>query len=134
MVDRKKSIITKSSPDLLEGENGLLTISDVNIILEANQKALTIYLEVEKQNEDIIKSLSEQSQNFKKIDLINDKLKEVIENQVSLKEKITENKDLFDKIKSKIDEIDRAIFKLSIMIGGAGAGSLITIIQSVLKH
>jgi chromosome segregation ATPase len=54
MVDSKLKSSKSSSAST---DSALITVQDLNNILEVNQKALTIYLEVEKQNEELIERI-----------------------------------------------------------------------------
>jgi len=76
-------------------EGAKLTSGDLKNILEVNKKSVEIYLEVERQNEDIIKDLTH--------------------------------------MKKKIDDIDRNLFKLIVILGGLGLGTIFGILQLFLK-
>lgn len=106
---------------------GLLTTQDLNNILEVNQKALTIYLEVERQNEHILEVLQEESEKLERIEVVEDELKEV-------RRETGDNAETLKDIKKKLEEIDKNMFRLVLILGSAGIGTIITIIQAFLTH
>jgi len=71
-----------------------LTTGDLRFILETNKKSIEIYLEVEKQNEEVLKKLE------------------------SLSEDI-------DKIVTHEKNIDKNFFKLVVLLGTIGVGTII---------
>lgn len=142
--DRQKSLRNE------EGEE-VLTNTDLKYILDVNKKAIEINIEVEKQNDQVISTLDE----FKEfIERIEDKLDTVITEQKEHKRltseakgtveeskeiseeihKISEetNEIIKDSLKKKIEEIEKNLFRLIIILGSAGIGTLVTIIQSYL--
>lgn len=88
-------------------DHATLTSSDLKTILEVNKKSAEIYVEVEQQNEDILKDLS-----FAK-----DRLQE-IDNKI-----VEMDKSLF-----------RLIVLLGTLVGSLGLGTVIAIIQWLLSH
>lgn len=137
----------------LRNEDGeeVLTSSEFKYILEVNRKAIEINIEVAKQNEQVISNLEE----FKDlVERIEEKLETVIDEQKEHKrltldakgtieeskeitediQKISEesNEIIKDNLKKKIEEIEKNLFRLIIILGSAGIGTLVTIIQSFL--
>lgn len=124
-----------------------LTSNDLEYILEVNKKSIEINIEVEKQNEQVISLLEDfQEKNKdsdKKLDSLGENQKTILriteENQENLKnsQKKIEEIQLFSKevmeIKKKIEEIEKNLFRLVIILGSAGIGTLVTIIQAYLK-
>lgn len=112
MVNDKKKI----------GEENI-TSSELEYILDVNKKAIEINLEVEKQNEQTLNSLERIEE---KIDDITEKQKDHIRitEEIALK--------LKDDIEAKIEEIEKNLFRLVIILGSAGVGTILTIIQTFL--
>lgn len=162
-------------PRLDDGREPTFSAADLKYILDVNQKAVEIYVEVEKQNDQILKTL----EHFKevsgrvedKLDLIKqsegivvellkddnnhdhtvivDMLKILTANVKVLSDDIKElqtsvdaNKSSLDamvkqidsEVKSKISEIDKNLFRLVIILGSAGIGTIFTILQTFLPH
>jgi predicted transcriptional regulator len=115
-------------------EFGLLTVQDVNNILEVNQKALTIYLEVEKQNEDIIDHLERESEKLDKLDLVLSELRDIKVKQNEIIKTLSDQADAIEEIHSKTGDLDKNFFRLIIILGSAGIGTVITVIQAILHH
>lgn len=95
----------------------IITSTELQYILETNKKAITVYLEVEKQNEEIVKAitkLDERAENTEKH--VMDTYKSTVQ------------------IETLVEKIDKNIFRLIIILGSAGAGLLYTIIQSFIHH
>jgi hypothetical protein len=112
MVNEKKKI----------GEEGI-TSSELEYILDVNKKAIEINLEVEKQNEQTLSSLERIEE---KIDGITEKQKDHIRITEELVLKLKND------IETKIEEIEKNLFRLVIILGSAGVGTILTIIQAFL--
>lgn len=141
--DRK---LIKSS----EGEEGL-TAKDLEYIIEVNKKSIEINIEVEKQNEQVISKLEDINEKLNDIiinqnDIKNEQkdLKRIVDEEIKKKvdtnqsiedtKELSEesNKILKDTIEDKVEEIEKNLFRLVIILGSAGVGTIITIIQSLL--
>lgn len=110
-----------------------LTTQDLNSILEVNQKALTIYLEVESQNEHIITNLKDNTEKMKKFEMLEDEIGEVRRDLTALNKSTGELEDLGEDIKKKLDNLDRNMFRLLIFLGTVGGATVISLIQTFLK-
>lgn len=77
-------------------EHTKLTSGDLQKILEVNKKAIEIHLEVEQQNEEVIKTLNI--------------------------------------IKTTVENTDKSLFKLIIILSSIGVGTIFGIIQLVFGH
>lgn len=137
MTDKKYQLKTG------DGE-GSITSSELEYILEVNKKSIEINIEVAKQNEQTLSTLDRLEE---KIDAINDKQKDhmrldaegfkIIEeakDTIDEIKKLSEetNKTLKDAIEKKVEEIEKNLFRLVIILGSAGIGTLLTIIQAFL--
>ncbi len=133
-----------------DGEE-VLTSSELKYILEVNKKAIEINIEVEKQNEEVISNLEEVKDFAERVE---EKINSIIYEQKENKRLVLETKDLVkdnkeiseeiqktgeetneiikDTLKKKIEDIEKNLFRLIIVLGSAGIGTLITIIQSYL--
>ena len=129
---------------------------DLATILDVNKKAIEINIEVEKQNEQVIELLEE---NGEKHSAMEKKLDTIIDNQRDFKyiinssldnqketfdflyenivkiEKMSEetNKKIKEVIEKKIEDMDKNIFRLTILLGGTGVGTIFSIVQSLIK-
>jgi len=123
-----------------------ITLSEIKSILETNQKSIEIYIEVEKQNEEIIKKLEKnENQNENIIDKLNEN-DEQQKNIIKLLEGINSSVDTqiedFERFKQhvktsledKISEIEKNIFRLIVILGTVGVGTIISVINMFLKH
>lgn len=156
-----------------DSETSVFTSSDLKYILEVNQKAIEIYVEVEKQNDQILKTLEyfkevstkveEDLKSIKDLDskveelliddnahdhgVIIDLLKALTEEVQELKKDVSDlkngesklkdstdaiTKQLDTEVKSKISEIEKNLFRLVIILGSAGVGTIFTILQTFL--
>lgn len=136
--DPKKSTIVPGKRESFTNEPttaeyGKLTVQDLNIILEVNQKALTIYLEVEKQNEAIIESIQATHQKLGKIEEIEDYAKEIIQGQKDASKAVKDLDESMVAMKKSMEELDKNFFRLIIILGSAGIGTVVTIIQNLLN-
>lgn len=142
MTDKRRA----SRPDLIEfvkpesvrnidsSSAAYLTTSQLQTILTTNQKAISIYLEIADQHDEILTSLSnkEKEYNFlkesvnRKIESIEKKIDDKLE---LIKQKEDDNKKLLESIKEKLsnvdnsnkegfNKIDKSFFKLTLTIGG----------------
>jgi len=109
-----------------------ISVIDLEHILEVNKKAIAIQIETEKQNElildNIYKLKEEVRENNTKINYLNTENKEHIRIIYELKDEIQE------KISPKISGIDKAIFRLIVVLSGTFLGAIITIIQLLIGH
>jgi hypothetical protein len=136
-----------------------ITSSDIKYILDVNQKAIEIYIEVEKQNEEIIEMLNNLDEKFKdnsevlqllkehqqeiknllstevniKNEQILDKLKDLLDLVKSIEKNddskniirnIEEMDEKLNKSSSKIESIDKNIFKILVVLGSGGVAIL----------
>lgn len=108
-----------------QSDVGLLTTNDLNNILEVNQKSLTIYLEVERQNRLILETLKENKETLEIVEEIKRDLEK-------FNTKLSENEDAVAEIKKKIEEIDKNMFRLILILGSAGVGTIVTIVQALM--
>jgi len=149
------------------------TSSDLKYILEVNEKAIEIYVEVEKQNDQILNTLEyfkEAAAKFEedlkitkasdaKVEelLVDDNahdhgviielLKDLSSDISDLKKEMGElkssgsklkdstdaiTKQLDTEVKAKISEIEKNLFRLVIILGSAGVGTIFTILQTFL--
>ena len=80
-----------------------LTSGDLRYILEANKKSVEIYLEVEKQNEDVLEQLGAM---------------ETIQKENA----------------ALIKKIENNLFKLMVILGTIGTGTVIAALKIILGH
>lgn len=107
-----------------DGDNNI-TSSELEYILDVNKKAIEIQIEVEKQNEQILESLEE----------ITGQLVIVISEQKEQKRIAEETQEaLEDSIQEKVDEIEKALFRLTVVLSSASIGAILTIIQAFLHN
>jgi len=129
-----KRVSQTNEADLSNQDIGLLTVQDLNNILEVNQKALTIYLEVERQNEHVLEVLQEEADKLDRLEVIEDEVKDVRRDIATFKKSVDEVGDTAKEIKKKLEDIDKNMFRLVLILGSAGIGTIITIIQAFLTH
>lgn len=106
-----------SDRDKHNDEDKIITSTELKYILETNQKAISIYLEVEQQNEQIILAL----------DKLNLKIEIIEKNAEDTLLSAHETEDI-------IKKIEKHMFRLIIILSSAGAGLIYTIIQSFFHH
>lgn len=94
-----------------------VSLSELKTILDVNTKSIEIYIEVEKQNEEILLKLNSITSDITKIKENQDKINYVYEF-------------VKDTLKTKITDLDKNIFRLVILLGSAGIGTIIAIIRS----
>lgn len=141
------------------GTSSVLTSSDLKYILDVNKKAIEIYIEVDKQNEKILETF----ESFKEIyDTIQEELEILKKNETNievllssdnneahteihanLKEfkqtfsdmKINDEKvkEAVENIENKIEEIEKNLFRLVLILGSTGVGGIITLLATLLK-
>ena len=101
-------------------KDNVITSTELDYILEVNRKSIQIHTEVAHQNEEIMDKL--------------DKLIAKIENI----EKISEesNKTLVgpEQIEQKVENIDKNLFRVIILLGSMGIGLIIEIIKILAHH
>lgn len=129
-----KRVSQTNETDLTKQDIGLLTVQDLNSILEVNQKALTIYLEVERQNNNILEVLQEESDKLERLEIIEDEVKDVRRDMSKQMTAVDEVGDVAKEIKKKLEDIDKNMFRLVLILGSAGIGTIITIIQAFLTR
>lgn len=142
-----------------ENSNTSLTTSDLKYILDVNKKAIEIYIEVDKQNEKILETF----EHFKEVSKeINDELNIIKYNTTNVKDSlIADNnrahseitiylkefketfgefqvyndkmKEMIENIESKIEEIEKSLFRLILILGSTGVGLVITIVSTYFK-
>ena len=110
-----------------------LTIQDLNSILEVNQKALTIYLEVEQQNKDMIELIGENTLSIKTLQDYNEKFETILATQSKILSLLTESLKAFETMKKNIEDLDRNFFRLMLVLGSAGVGTVIAVIEMLVK-
>jgi len=144
-----------------------ITSSELQYILDINKKAIEIYIEVEKQNEEVLHNINEFKEKVENITLnlsdlnhINDKIedkielnnKKIQENEEKILKELEEFKkttvetlDKLDKSVSgiktdtqkQLQDLDKNFFRLLIVLGTIGGGTILTIIKQVIdiiKH
>lgn len=132
-------------------DNDLLTSQDLQVILDVNKKAIEINIEVEKQNEQVISLLESLKDDIKEIYVEHNNFKYNVQDIARFIEDIKkikeENKKNLDEVKKTLDfftksieeiekkssEMDKNIFRLVIILGSAGVGMIITLIQTLIK-
>lgn len=141
----RKNDFDNNEQPLLLSTNKPLTSNDLQTIIAVNQKSISINLEVQNQNEQVIEILEE---NDKKINEITSKMTvdfyviKDIQSQVeditkileSLKKNAEENernvKEILkdhNEVKKNIETIKNDLFRLLILLGSAGVGAVIQI-------
>lgn len=130
-ASQTNEVLTSSGITLPQSSENLITFKDLKSILEVNQKAMTIYLEVERQNEEIMESLSDQNQKIASLDSKEYKIVENQEKMIKLLENLTETA---EETEGKMDDIDKNIFRLWIVLGSTGIGLIVTIIQQLIAR
>ena len=141
----RKNDFDNNEQPLLLSTNKPLTSNDLQTIIAVNQKSISINLEVQNQNEQVIEILEE---NDKKINELTSKMTvdfyviKDIQSQVeditkileSLKKNTEENernmKEILkdhNEVKKNIDTIKNDLFRLLILLGSAGVGAVIQI-------
>lgn len=94
-----------------------ITLSEIKSILDVNEKAIEIYIEVQEQNDEIL-----------------EKLEKIQTSQEDQKEKITYiHNYVRDILMKKISDIDKNIFRLLVILGVGSAGTITTAIVSIIK-
>lgn len=142
-----------------QDNSSALTSSDLKYILDVNKKAIEIYIEVDKQNEKILETF----ENFKETyDNIQEDLDIVKKAEVNIERfleidnseahsemnkllstsnvaisdiKVNEAKllEITQKIESRIEEIEKNLFRLILILGSTGIGAIVTITANFLK-
>jgi seryl-tRNA synthetase len=137
-----------AEPKSPKREEDFLSSRDLELILSVNKKGIEINLEVERQNEKILTFLEELKENGtfyqKKLEEILDEAEDVNRKVVSTdKSSIDEFEDIkniLDKIedtqsdvKKKIEELERANFKLQVLLGSSIFTSLAGVVQLIIQ-
>lgn len=139
--------------------NTTLTTSDLKYILDVNKKAIEIYIEVDKQNEKILdnfehfKSVAKmmtdelaliKRSEFNIEDLLvsdnNDAHNEIMESLTNVKSSMDavkvfndKMKEMVENIEGKIEDIEKSLFRLVLILGSTGIGLVITIVSAYFK-
>jgi hypothetical protein len=150
-----------------DDNEAVFSSSDLKYILDVNQKAVEIYVEVEKQNDQILKILNDFKETVNRIEeelgllkqselnveellrddndhdhsVMAEMIKTLSGNIQTLTDEVRDiqttvytNKTIIDEIKTKIAEIDKNLFRLVIILGSAGIGTIFTVLQTFLPH
>lgn len=101
-------------------KDNIITSTELDYILEVNRKSIQIHTEVAHQNEDILDKL--------------DKLTTKMESIEKLSEE--SNKTLVgpQKMEERVENIDKNLFRLMILLGSMGIGLIIEIIKLLAHH
>ncbi len=107
----------KSKPDIkksdLDDEFSVITTNDLQSILDVNHKAIEIYIEVEKNQEEVMKMLEDSSK-------VEDKF-------------IKDTSDSLEELDKKITEIEKLLFRLIIILGAIGTSTLAAALPAIIK-
>lgn len=101
-----------------------ITSADLETILDVNKKAIEIHSEVGRQNEAILEDLEAKQGYIIKID---EKLYLILE---TVKETNTTTTDM----DTKVDEIEKNVFRIMVVLSTIGVGTVIAIIKAFLGH
>ena len=93
--------------------NKPITSGELEYILEVNKKAIEINVEVAQQQEQVLEKLK----------LIEDGKVQVLKFSEETNEIVKES------IEEKIESIEKHLFRLNIILGSAGVGAILTLIQ-----
>ena len=106
-----------------ETNNGI-TSSELEYILEVNKKTIEINIEVERQYQEILDLLEK----------VNSRQDEVLTDQVEQKGIVKSiDRVLMEDLKEQIEEIEKGVFRLTIILSSFGLGALLTIIQALIQ-
>lgn len=94
-------------------DKDIITSGDLDTILDVNRKAIELHTEVSGQNENILEHLEKENEKL-------DTILKVVEETNSIKE--------------KIEDIDKNIFRLLVILSTIGVGTIIAIIQQFFHH
>lgn len=111
----------KISPILEENHN--ITSEELNFIIKVNQKAIEIQSEVSKQNEDILETLE-------KIEEFEEEIEDKIDNIIDIIKQT--NAAIKENIEKKVEDIEKNVFRLIIILTTTGIGTIINIIQTFM--
>lgn len=154
MVNEKSKFKVEGPSD----SNETITTADLKYILDVNKKAVEIYIEVDKQNEKILETF----EYFKEVsEDIKEKLSALKSNEANLERLLNNNTDVHEEIQSelsnfkdtfvsfevhndkmyemvskvekKIEEIEKNLFRLVLLLGSTGVGLIISIVSTYLK-
>jgi chromosome segregation ATPase len=104
--------------------NRNITESDIDSILDVNKKAIEIHSEVGRQNENIIEDLESKEKLLEELkDKINDIMDVVRETNAAIK----------NKMETKVEEIEKNMFRLVAILTTIGVGTIIAFLQAFLK-
>lgn len=98
-----------------------ITSGDLDTILDVNKKAIELHEAAGRQNEDILEDLSEKD---KVMERSEGKLDDILRIVKETNDAIKTN------IEHKIDEIEKNLFRLIVILSTIGVGTLIAIVQS----
>jgi predicted nuclease with TOPRIM domain len=153
-------MVNEKSKFKIESQAGseTITTADLKYILDVNKKAVEIYIEVDKQNEKILETF----EYFKEVsEDIKDKLAVLKTNEANIEKMLGNNSDVHDdiqselgefketfssfevhhdkmyevvtKVEKKIEEIEKNLFRLVLLLGSTGVGLIISIVSTYLK-
>jgi biopolymer transport protein ExbB/TolQ len=106
-------------------DKDIITSGDLDTILDVNKKAIELHEAVGRQNEDILENLAEQDKFMERSEeKLDDILRIVKETHTAIK----------TNIENKIDEIEKNLFRLIVILSTIGVGTVIAIVQSFLHH
>lgn len=154
MVNEKSKFKVESPSD----SNETITTADLKYILDVNKKAVEIYIEVDKQNEKILETF----EYFKEVsEDVKDKLAVLKTNEANIERLLNNNSDahkdiqselsnfketfsdfqvhndkmyeMVSKVEKKIEEIEKNLFRLVLLLGSTGIGLIISIVSTYLK-
>lgn len=141
-----------------QADSETITTADLKYILDVNKKAVEIYIEVDKQNEKILETF----EYFKEVaEDIKDKLGALKVSEANMEKMLSNDSDVHDdiqselgefkdtfssfevhndkmyevvtKVEKKIEEIEKNLFRLVLLLGSTGVGLIISIVSTYLK-
>lgn len=118
-----------------------ITATELKYVIEVNKKAIELYVEVEKQNEEILRELEELKErkynDSDSLEKIHDDIK-LLNNKLDLMgNKFDSLNNRFDSILKtigKVDEIDKNLFRLLVFLSVLGAGMIFQVLNVLFKH
>jgi len=102
-----------------------ITNSDIETILDVNRKAIEIHSEVGRQNEIILEDLDDKQKMMERNDEKLDSILRIVEET---------NTAIKTNIEDKIDEIEKNLFRLIVILSTVGVGTIIAIIQAFIHR
>lgn len=111
-----------------------ITATELKYVIEVNKKAIELYVEVEKQNEEILCELQDLKEHKRDN---NEQLERLIEKMDKISTELTALDNKFNAISKtieKIDGIDKNLFRLLVFLGVVGAGMIFQVFEIIFKH